>query len=149
MNLDEAAEILKKLIRYFEGFRSHPYLCAAGVPTIAYGATHYLDGTPVTLLDPPMSRADGERLLHHMVWTNYLPRALKLCPGADAPGRAAALADFAYNLGVGRLKTSTLRRRVNDGEWDLVPGELRKWVRGGGRVLRGLVLRREAEISYL
>ena len=144
MNLDEAAEIMKTLIFY-----SKPYLCPAGVPTIGYGFTHYIDGTPVTLLDPPMSRADGERLLHHMVWTSYLPQALALCPGADTPGRGGALGDFNFNLGARNLKNSTLRRRVNAGEWDLVPGELRKWVRASGRVLRGLVLRREAEIGYL
>ena len=45
------------------------------------------------------------------------------------------------------LKTSTLRRRVNEGRWGEVPAEFRKWNRGGGRLLRGLVLRREAEIA--
>ena len=47
------------------------------------------------------------------------------------------------------LKNSTLRRRVNEGRWDEVPAEFRKWNRGGGRVLRGLVLRREAEVALI
>ncbi|MBK8677142.1 MAG: glycoside hydrolase family protein, partial [Cellvibrionales bacterium] len=57
--------------------------------------------------------------------------------------------DFAFNLGLGRLKASTLRRKINAGDWEAVPGELRKWTRGGNRVLRGLVARREAEILLL
>ena len=48
--------------------------------------------------------------------------------------RLAALIDFTYNLGSGTLRASTLRRKVNDGDWAAVPGRLRvKWVRGGGR----------------
>ena len=77
----------------------------------------------------------------------YLPSVLLLCPGVTEPNRLGALVDFAYNLGANNLKTSTLRRRVNEGRGDEVPAELRKWVRGGGRVLRGLVLRREAEAA--
>ena len=67
----------------------------------------------------------------------------------DNPQRLAALIDFTFNLGQGNLKASTLRKRVNDGDWDAVPGELRKWVRANGRVLRGLVLRREAEVVLI
>ena len=77
----------------------------------------------------------------------YLPSVLLLCPGVTEPNRLGAPVDFAYNLGANNLKTSTLRRRVNEGRGDEVPAELRKWVRGGGRVLRGLVLRREAEAA--
>lgn len=149
IDLEEAEELASALIARWESFRSKPYLCAAGVPTIGVGATRYADGTPVTLNDPPMSRVDGETLLHHMVQTIYMPAALKLCPGADTSGRLAALTSFAYNLGVNALKNSTLRRRVNEGDWERVPDEFRKWVRASGRVLRGLVLRREAEIGYL
>jgi lysozyme len=67
----------------------------------------------------------------------------------DRPGRLAALIDFAFNLGTGALQMSTLRKRVNARQWDAVPAELRKWVIGGGRVLPGLVRRREAEIRVL
>ena len=65
------------------------------------------------------------------------------------PEKAAAIIDFVYNLGAGQLKGSNLRRRVNAQDWEEVPFELRKWVRGGGRVLRGLVLRREAEAGLV
>jgi lysozyme len=84
-----------------------------------------------------------------MVRRVYLPAVLRLCPGVDSPGRLAALIDFTFNLGSGQLRASTLRKRVNAGDWDAVPAELRKWVRGGGRVLRGLVLRRGAEAALI
>lgn len=147
----KAVEIAAALCRRFEGFYSAPYLCPAGVPTIGYGATHYLDGRRVTMKDPPISREAGERLLLRMIERTYLPAVLRLCPGAatEKPGRLAALIDFTFNLGAGQLQASTLRKRVVSGDWDAVPGELRKWTRGGGKVLRGLVLRREAEIAVL
>ena len=145
----DAVDVAAALCRRFEGFRSQPYLCPAGVPTIGYGATHYLDGRPVKLTDPAISRDEADRLLLAMVRRTYLPAVQRLCPGVTHPGRLAALIDFTFNLGAGRLQASTLRRRVNAGEWGQVPTELRKWVIGGGRVLRGLVIRREAEIELL
>ena len=149
MSVDQAVSVACALARRFEGFYASPYLCPAGVPTIGYGATYYEDGTHVTLDDPPITRERAETLLVWMVRTRYLPAVIRLCPGADTPERLAALIDFAFNLGAARLSASTLRRRVNDGLWDEVPGELRKWVKGGGRVLRGLVVRREAEAGLV
>nr|WP_119157973.1 lysozyme [Caldimonas tepidiphila] len=140
-----AVEVAAELCRRFEGFYSRPYLCPAGVPTLGYGATHYLDGRRVQLTDPPISRETAERLLLRQLERTYLPAVLRLCPEVHAPRRLAALVDFCFNLGAGNLQASTLRRRVNADQWDQVPAELRKWVRGGGVVLRGLVLRREAE----
>jgi lysozyme len=59
----------------------------------------------------------------------------------------AAIVDFTFNLGAGRLQTSTLRRRINQMDWTGAALELRKWVHCGGRVLPGLVARRQAEIA--
>ena len=59
-----------------------------------------------------------------------------------------AIVDFTFNLGVGRLKASTLRKKINMEDWDDVPFELNKWVYGGGKRLKGLVLRRQAEAAY-
>jgi lysozyme len=144
-------EIAAALCRRFEGFYSKPYLCPAGVPTIGYGATHYLDGRRVTLKDAPISRETAERLLTAQIERVYLPTVLKLCPGlvCEEAERLAAIIDFTFNLGEGRLRGSTLRKRINAGEWDAVPTELRKWTIGGGKVLRGLVLRREAECELV
>ena len=144
-----AVAVAASLARRFEGCYLTPYLCPAGVPTIGYGATYYEDGTSVTLLDPAITRERAEALLLWMVRTRYLPAVLRLCPGVDNPQRLAALIDFAFNLGAGQLRASTLRKKVNAGDWESAPTELRKWVKGGGVVLRGLVIRREAEVSLI
>lgn len=130
------------LIRRFEGCRLVPYLCPAGVWTCGWGST-------------------GVDVFPGRAWTqDYADRrmaqdalrfargAALACPGLDGD-RLCAIADFAYNLGLGALRASTLRRRVNEGQWDAAKAELRRWVRGGGRVLPGLVLRREAEARLL
>ena len=144
-----AIEIAAALARRFEGCYLRPYLCPAGMPTIGYGATYYEDGTRVTLFDAPITRERAESLLLWMVRTRYLPAVLRLCPGIDSPERLAAIIDFTFNLGAGNLQASTLRRRINAGQWDDVPSELRKWIKGGGRVLAGLVKRREAEVVLI
>lgn len=146
---DDALAIALPLILRFEGLRLRPYLCSAGVPTIGVGATHYLDGRSVTLADPPITREHAIHLLREMVAREYMPETLRLCPGADTAPRAAALTSFAFNLGVSALRGSTLRRRVNAGDWPGAARELQRWNRGGGRVLRGLVLRRAAEAAML
>lgn len=146
---DLAAATAAALARRFEGLFLSPYLCPAGVPTIGYGATFYMDGRRVQLTDPPISRETAERLLLWMVANKYLPAVLRLCPGVNNPNRLAALIDFTFNLGAGNLSASTLRKRVNAGRWADVPAELRKWNKGGGRVLRGLTMRREAEVTLI
>lgn len=144
-----ALDIAAALARRFEGLYLRPYLCPAGVPTIGYGATYYEDGKRVTLMDAPITRERAEALLLHMVRTVYLPAVANLCPGADTPERVAALIDFTFNLGSGNLKASTLRRKVNAGEWMAVPTELMKWNKAGGRVLAGLTKRRTAEAALI
>lgn len=142
-----AIEIAAALCVRFEGYYSHPYLCPAGVPTIGYGATHYLDGRRVTLNDPPISKEAAYRLLLLMIERTYLPAVLTLCPGLinESANRLAAIIDWTFNLGAGNLRASTMRRRINEGAWDKVPAEILKWDKAGGRVLRGLQLRRQAE----
>jgi lysozyme len=144
-----ALPVALQLIRYFEGLYLRPYLCPAGVPTIGYGATYYEDGRRVTLKDPPITRERALQLLAWQVQTVYLPTVLRLIKGAPdmTPGRLAALIDFCFNLGGPNLRASTLRKRVLAGLWKQVPDEYRKWVKGGGRVLAGLVKRREADAA--
>lgn len=144
-----AVQVASALARRFEGCYLTPYLCPAGVPTIGYGATYYEDGARVTLSDPAITKVRADTLLLWMVRTVYLPAVLKLCPCIDNPQRLAAIIDFTFNLGAGTLKASTLRRKINAGQWDDVPYELRKWVKGGGKVLRGLVIRRDAESALI
>lgn len=144
-----AEDTATALCKRWEGFRSAPYLCPAGVPTIGFGFTHYFNGTAVTLNDPPMSREAAEVLLHHFIVRDYIPAVIKLCPSIDTPERLGAIVDFCFNLGASNLRASTLRKKINADDWAAVPGQLRKWVNAGGRTLAGLVLRREAEIVAL
>lgn len=144
-----AVAIAARLARHFEGFYAKPYLCPAGVPTIGYGATYYEDGRAVRLTDPAITRERAEALLLWTVENIYLPQVLRLCPGVDSPDRLAALIDFAFNLGAGNLRASTLRRKVNANDWPGARVQIMRWIRGGGRVLRGLVRRREAERALM
>lgn len=138
------------LCRTFEGFSSRPYLCPAGIPTIGYGSTYYQDGRKVTLLDAPIAEPVAREMLRLKLRNEYLPGVLRLCPVlANDEARCNAIVDFAYNLGVGRLQTSTLRRRINAQDWAGAKEQLMLWVRGGGRILPGLVRRRTAEAALL
>lgn len=145
MNIALALEVAATLCRRWEGLFLTTYLCPAGIPTIGYGATYYENGAAVTLHDPSITRERAEQLLAWMIKTKYLPAVIKLCPGITDPDRLAAIIDFTYNLGSGNLAASNLRKRINADRWDDVPKELRKWNKAGGKVLKGLVLRREAE----
>jgi len=145
VNISLAMDVAKALARRFEGFYSHAYLCPAGVPTIGYGATYYPSGEPVRLGDVPLTRERAELLLAWQLETIYLPQVIRLCPGIDSPARVAAIVVFTFNLGASNLRISTLRKRINAGHWDDVPAQLLRWNKAGGRVLRGLTVRREAE----
>ena len=147
--IDGALDTALGLCVRFDGIRLKPYLCPAGVPTIGLGSTHYMDGRAVRLDDPPITRTHAFILAREQLRKEYLPGVVKACPGVDTPQRLAALLDCAYNVGLGSLRASTLRKRVNAGAWDLVPDELRKWNKGGGRVLPGLVARRAAEAAMV
>ena len=78
-----------------------------------------------------------------------LRATLCYCPvlANEPEGRLAAIVDFTFNLGAGRLQASTLRWRVNQRDWPGAAQELRRWIYARGKVLPGLVLRREAEIK--
>ena len=145
----EALRLAAALCRRFEGLYLRPYVCPAGVPTIGYGSTRYPDGRSVRLTDPPITEDQAEAMLLHDLRTVRLPEVRRLCPSIDTPGRLAAVLDFAFNLGNGALASSTLRRRINAGDWGAVPDQLRRWVFAGGRRLNGLVRRREAEVKLI
>lgn len=138
------------LCRPFEGLRLQPYICPAGYPTIGYGTVWKPDGSKVTMEHPPISKETAEAWLVHELRHNYLAGVLKASPGLLARPRAlGAMTDFAYNLGVARYRASTLRKRVDDGDWEDAKAQLMLWTRGGGRVLPGLVRRRAAEAALL
>jgi lysozyme len=148
--VDEAVEVAATLCRPFEGLMLQPYICPAGYPTIGYGTVWKPDGSKVTMEHPPISKETAEAWLVHELRHNYLAGVLKASPGLLARPRAlGAMTDFAYNLGVARYRASTLRKRVDDGDWEDAKAQLMLWTRGGGRVLPGLVRRRAAEAALL
>ena len=142
-------KIALALIKRFEGCRLKPYLCPAGIATIGYGSTRYPNGRRVTMQDESISEEKAEVFLYYIV-TRIAYSIFKLCPIllTEDKGKQASIIDFVYNLGTGNLKASTLRRRINEGNWDEAAHELRKWVYGGGRRLRGLIIRRNVEARF-
>jgi lysozyme len=142
-----------ELAKRFEGFERKvkrgteitavPYVCPAGFWTIGYG--HLCDSQ-----HPPITEAEAEIYLARDLQT-VLAATLRYCPvlTTEPEGRLAAIVDFTFNLGAGRLQTSTLRRRVNQRDWIAAGQELRRWVYGGGKVLPGLITRRAAESALL
>jgi lysozyme len=99
---------------------------------------------------PPITQIEAESYLAQDM-TKALSAALRMCPvlAGESEARLAAIVDFTFNLGAGRLQTSTLRRRINQRDWEGAGQELRRWVYGGGKVLPGLVSRRDAELRLL
>lgn len=104
--------------------------------------------------DAPITKETAEAWLKHELLKTYAPGVIRLCPGLlplaileNDWKKFNAIVDFAYNLGVGRLQTSTLRRKLNAHDWEGAREQLSLWVRGGGKVLPGLVKRRAAEIA--
>lgn len=148
--VDKAVAIAADLCRTFEGLRLSPYICPAGYPTIGYGTVNKPDGTKVAMSDPPITKETAEEWLVGELVSTYMAGVLRASPILLAyPNILGAITDFAYNLGVPRYRASTLRRRIDEQDWEASKTELRRWNRGGGQILRGLVRRREAECAYI
>lgn len=125
----------------WEGFRDNIYADATGIPTFGFGSlhSHYPD------MSFPISRETALECLRSDLKGAYrsVARMIKV-PLSD--NAVLALVDFVYNLGAGALQASTLRKRINRGESDLT-AEWLKWSFAGGRQLKGLKLRRQAEAT--
>lgn len=138
------------LIMSFEGLpKKNPldaYWDSYGkVWTIGYGATHYLDGSPVKKGDKLKSKDEAVELLKMMV-KKYENDMYKLVKVSINPYQADALTSFCYNCGVGNLKKSTLLKKVNANPLDpTIRDEFAKWNKSNGEVLLGLTRRRKAE----
>jgi lysozyme len=133
------------LIKKYEGFRSKSYLCPAKVPTIGFGSTYYEDGTKVKLTDPAITEEEATRLLKALLVT-YEKAVDSFCRDDINQNQFDALSSFAYNCGVGNLKSSTLLKKVNaDPTNPSIKNEFMKWNKGGGKILAGLTLRRNEE----
>ena len=133
------------LIKEFEGFRAKPYLCSAGVPTIGYGSTRYADGDKVSLRDPAISESQAEELFRTTL-ASYEAGVSKAVKVAVEQYEFDALVSLCYNIGVGNFTSSTLVRLLNDGERKAeVAAQFLRWNRASGKIIQGLVNRREAE----
>lgn len=125
--------------------RVRPYYCPAAVPTIGFGSIWRLDGSRVAIDDPPITRAEAYALMSREIDLKCVPAVDRMITARVHPLSHGALVSFVFNLGAGALKSSGLRRAVNERRWGDVPGEFAKWRIGGGRVLPGLVIRRQRE----
>ena len=153
------------LMHRYEGFRTRPYLCPAHIWTIGYGHVLYQEQIrlPVVRIegkDAPMIRKEMPlKPEDNRVWTKpeieklfsddvalFERGVLRLVPlAAGRQGSFDALVSFAFNAGLGNLQRSTIRMRANRGDWEGAAEAFMAWTKGGGKVLPGLVRRREAE----
>lgn len=135
------------LIKKYEGFSSKPYLCPANVPTIGFGATFYPDGRKVKLTDEPISEVIAEVILKKQLekFEQYVD---SYSTDKLNQNQFDALVSFCFNLGPANLKASTLLKKVNANPNDpTIKDEFMKWVKAGGKTLKGLVSRRAEEAS--
>jgi lysozyme len=140
----------RELVQKWEGLHKvgkdgliYAYLCPALVPTIGYGTV-----VP-SLSFGPITKETAERFLD-VELERCQNAALAQSPNLAAyPTKLAAITSFIYNLGAGRYRSSTLRRKINSGDFDSAAFEIKKWVWGGGKKLPGLIARRQEESQWL
>jgi len=126
------------LIKKFEGCELEAYKCAAGVLTIGYGSTKGVkEGDTIT-----QEEADN-LLLHEMKeYESYINDNVTVDLKQN---QFDALVSWVFNLGPANLKASTMLKVLNNKEYDDVPAQIKRWNKAGGKVLQGLIRRREAE----
>lgn len=135
-----ALSLAVPVVETFEGLRTRPYRDPVGVATVCYGQT----GVEMRPYTPEECRA----MLNRAITQRYGPEVLKCTPGiGDYPGAFAAAISLAYNIGSSAYCRSTAARRFQQGELKAGCDAFALWVKAGGRVLPGLVNRREAEIE--
>ena len=137
-----------KIIKEFEGCHLDAYLCPAGIPTIGWGSTRLIDRG--VQIGDRISQEMADDLLRNDVEIRHreLVRLLPLI--SRWPGhRVAALVSWAYNVGLGAVESSTLRRRLLDRDEPVqtIREELPKWDKANGKSLAGLTRRRAAEVA--
>lgn len=142
--MDEALWLASTLAKPFEGLFLNAYHDPVGYPTQGYG--RLLSRTPWEDLKKyaPITKEQADEWLEQDL-RKAVNAAVRLCPGATTPAQIAALADFAFNCGSGNLEISTLRRKVNRGDYNGAAQEFGRWVYARGIKFPGLVRRRAAE----
>ena len=129
----------------------YAYYDDVGYPTQGYGTLLSHEAwSPLDIYPPKTVEECWQDLCNEM--KKKMDYALKLSPilGEEVNGwRLVAITDFIYNLGQGAYKGSTLRKRIDEGNWGASVTEIRRWNRAGGKVLRGLDNRRKDEADML
>jgi lysozyme len=134
----------KDLIKFYECCKLIAYKCSAAKDTIGYGNTFYENGTSVKPGDKITQERANE--LFEIIAKEFADKVAPLVKSAVTPNQFAALTSFAYNAGIGNLKSSTLLKKVNANPNDpTIDLEFAKWVRANNKVLAGLEKRRAAE----
>jgi|TARA_R100000084_G_C4580916_1_gene113768 GH24 family phage-related lysozyme (muramidase) len=135
MNISEEG---KSLIKKFEGCKLEAYLDAVNVPTIAYGRTKNVKMGDVCTQEQAEEWLDEELYEYEGYVKDQVNVNLEQY-------QFDALVSWVYNLGPTNLSKSTLLKVLNDGKYNDVPAQIRRWNKAGGNVLEGLTRRREAE----
>ncbi len=139
------------LIKKYEGFRSGPYICPAGVATIGYGNTYYpRTGAKVKMTDAPVTPEGAELMLKECVEKDFVPQLEKIPYwGEMSDGQKSALISFAYNLGANFYGDTdnfgSITRDLKDKNWVNVPITLLKYRNPGSAFEEGLRKRRTEE----
>ena len=134
----------KDLIKSFEGCKLVAYKCPAMLDTIGYGSTFYEDGTKVKPGD--VITQERANQLFELIVEDFAKKVKPLIKQNITDNNFSAIVSFAYNVGIGNLKKSTLLKKVNANPKDeTIRAEFMKWTRANNVVLKGLVRRREAE----
>ena len=147
----------KEMIKHHEGVRFKPYRCPARLWTVGVGHVLYpdqgrlpLDQRDAFQLAPEDSRTFSKDEVDGILSADlqrFEAGITKLFPVVLAQGQFDALCSFAFNLGLGGVQRSTLRQKVFRGEIEAAADEFLKFTRGGGKILPGLVKRRQDERS--
>ena len=126
------------LIKKFEGCELEAYQCSAGVWTIGYGHTKDVEEGDT------ISKDQAEEMLVEELheYENYVNEYVNV---ALSQNQFDALVSWVYNLGPANLTASTMLKVLNSGEYEDVPAQMKRWNKAGGKVLEGLIRRREAE----
>jgi lysozyme len=136
-----------KLLHKYEGLVLDAYLCPAKIPTIGYGNTFYEDGSKVKMGDK-ITKERAIELFENILEKNFASQVKRLIKSRVTNNQFSALVSFAYNVGVGNLKRSTLLKLVNSNPNDpAIRQQFMRWNRAGGKVLLGLTRRRESEAN--
>jgi lysozyme len=160
VNLDPA---VLKMLKHHEGVRQRPYLCPAHIWTVGVGRVLYQEQIKL-----PVARKEGYAGLirkeyplrpeDNRVWSmeevdallaedlaRFTRGVLRLTNGRVTDGQFGALTSFAFNAGLGNLQRSTILMRHRRGDFEGAADAFMMWTKGGGRVLPGLVKRRQDE----